>query len=51
MQACLIDPHCVAFTYFKPGYEDENAFCYLSESVTEPEFDECCVSGVKPGAE
>ena len=44
---CDKNPQCVAWTYVKPGIQNENARCWLKNPVPEPHPDDCCTSGVK----
>jgi len=44
---CLIDENCQAFTYVKPGVQDENAVCYLKGEVPNQSADDRCISGVR----
>jgi hypothetical protein len=48
-QACAENPDCKAFTYVKPGYQGNNARCYLKSSVPDATSNDCCTSGVKGG--
>lgn len=45
--ACAKDSRCKAYTYVKPGYQGNNARCWLKDSVPRKTTDDCCVSGVK----
>ena len=45
--ACAKDPQCEAYTYVRPGYQGQQARCWLKDSVPNRRSDNCCVSGVK----
>jgi hypothetical protein len=45
--ACEYDPSCAAFTYVKPGVRGIDAVCQLKSRVPKPNFDNCCVSGIR----
>ncbi len=47
---CANDPTCRAFTYVKPGVQGPNAHCWLKGSIPDAVSNECCISGIKPGA-
>jgi hypothetical protein len=44
---CLQDPQCRAWTYVRPGIQAEEARCYLKNIIPPPQFNNCCVSGVR----
>lgn len=44
---CAGDPDCKAFTYVKPGYQGNNARCWLKNAVPDQKQADCCISGVK----
>ncbi len=48
---CATEPMCVAFTFVNPGVQGPNARCWMKNGAPQPVPDNCCVSGVKAGAE
>ena len=44
---CWKDASCKAFTYVKPGVQNDNAMCWLKGSKSPKSHDPNCVSGVK----
>ncbi len=46
--ACAGDSKCQAYTYVKPGVQDDYyARCWLKHSIPQSKMSSCCVSGVK----
>jgi len=46
-QACRDEaPYCKAFTYVKPGIEGPYAACYMKHAASEPQKNDCCISGL-----
>ncbi|OGF66381.1 MAG: hypothetical protein A2Y62_12455 [Candidatus Fischerbacteria bacterium RBG_13_37_8] len=46
-QECFADTKCKAYTYVKPGVQNENARCWLKYGIPEAIPSDCCISGVK----
>ncbi len=44
---CINDAKCKAFTYVKPGVQNENARCWLKYAIPEAIPSDCCISGIK----
>jgi 1-phosphatidylinositol phosphodiesterase len=47
---CMADTQCRAFTYVNPGYQGQQARCWLKHSVPGSTVADCCLSGVKTAA-
>jgi hypothetical protein len=45
-RACDNEKRCVAWTYVRPGVEDEDARCNLKDHISAPVKDSCCISAV-----
>ena len=46
-QLCVNDPNCVSFSFVRPGYQGENAVCYLKSSAPPAYENICCISGLR----
>jgi hypothetical protein len=44
---CRDDPNCRAFTYVRPGYQGNNARCWLKDEIPAAVPSQCCISGKK----
>jgi PAN domain len=44
--ACEAEEGCRAWTYLRPGYAGNAAYCYLKNHITRPQRRPCCISGV-----
>jgi len=47
VQACVNDPNCVSYSFVRPGYQGENAYCYLKNDAPAEYDNDCCVSGLR----
>jgi hypothetical protein len=43
---CEAEEGCRAWTYLRPGYVGQAAYCYLKDTITHPTRRPCCISGV-----
>jgi hypothetical protein len=45
--ACEADPGCQAYTYVKPGVQDDKARCWLKNKAAPAQPASCCISGAR----